>query len=177
MSINSFLNQTISLKIIIVIGGFWLIVAAVAVFYFFGGIKEGFEAGLVGIGSALNYGSPLDYKMGNGVKRSWENSSTSENVVPMVAPTIKAAAHDAALPSVGGSGATVNYNIFSDLEKNEGGPIPLPEDELLIFDKNKFSPECCPSTYSNGDGCVCASPEQMKYLNERGGNRTLYGVY
>ena len=94
---------------------------------------------LVGIGSALNYGSPLDYKMGNGVKRSWENSSTSENVVPMVAPTIKAAAHDAALPSVGGSGATVNYNIFSDLEKNEGGPIPLPEDELLIFDKNKFT--------------------------------------
>ena len=50
MSINSFLNQTISLKIIIVVSGFWLIVAAFALYYFFGGIKEGFQAGLVGLG-------------------------------------------------------------------------------------------------------------------------------
>jgi hypothetical protein len=177
MSINSFLNQTISLKIIIVVGGFWLIVAAIALFYFFGGIKEGFEAGLVGLGTALNYGSSLDYKMGNGVKRSWENNNVVENVLPVVESSILTASNDATQPIIGGSGATVNYNIFSDLEKNEGGPIPLPENELLIFDKNKFSPECCPSAYSNSDGCVCASPEQMKYLNERGGNRTLYGVY
>jgi hypothetical protein len=64
------------------------------------------------------------------------------------------------------------------LEKNEGGgPIPLPEGELLFFDSTKFSPDCCPSVYSNADGCVCASPEQMKYLNERGGNRTLTSEY
>ena len=69
-------------------------------------------------------------------------------------------------------------NIYSDLEKNEGGgPIPLPEDELLFFESTKFSPDCCPTTYSNGDGCVCASPEQMQYLNERGGNRTLTSEY
>jgi hypothetical protein len=157
MSINSFLNQTISLKFIIVIGGFWLIVAAIAVYYFFGGIKEGFQAGLVGLGSAL------DYKMGDGVKRSWENSNNgvSENATAnMHAPT---------LPD--------DNNVFAGLEGNEGGPVPLPEGELLIFKTNKFSPECCPSSYSNGDGCVCASPEQMKYLNERGGNRTLASEY
>jgi hypothetical protein len=151
MSINSFLNQTISLKIIIVIGGFWLIVAAIALFYFFGGIKEGFQAGLVGLGTAL------DYKMGDGVKKSWENSNVVESTAP--------------------SEINDNDNIFSELEKNEGGPIPLPEDELLFFSKNKFSPDCCPSPYSNSEGCVCASPEQMKYLSERGGNRTLYDPY
>jgi hypothetical protein len=151
MSINSFLNQSISLKFIIVIGGFWLIVAAVVVFYFFGGVKEGFNAGLIGLGSAL------DYKMGDGVKRSWENKSTVENAQP--------------------SKVNDDANIYSSLEQNVGDPLPLPDDELLIFKNNKFSPECCPSPYSNSDGCLCASPEQMKYLNERGGNRTLVGVY
>jgi hypothetical protein len=140
---HNFLDQTISLKLIIVVGGFWLIIAAIALFYFFGGIKEGFQAGLVGMGSAL------DYKMGAGVKSSWENKKDE----------------------------SPDSNIYSNLEQNVGGPVPLPEDELLFFDKNKFSPDCCPSNYSNADGCVCASPEQMKYLNERGGNRTLTGEY
>jgi len=152
MSINKILDQTISIKLIIVVGGFWLIVAAFCVYFMFGGIKEGFNAGLVGLGSAI------DYKMGDGVKRSWENSST---IINNKNPE---ALNDAA-------------NIYSDLEKNEGGPIPLPEGELLFFDTNKFTPECCPSTYSNSEGCLCASPEQMKYLNERGGNRTLVGEY
>ena len=151
MSINSFFNQTISLKVIIVVGGFWLIVAALVFLYFFGGVKEGFQAGLVGLGSAL------DYKMGDGVKHSWENKDTIANAKP--------------------SKINDDMNIYSSLEKNEGGPVPLPEGELLIFDNNKFSPECCPSAYSNSDGCVCAAPEQMKYLNERGGNRTLTGNY
>jgi len=151
MSINSFFNQTISLKLIIVVGGFWLIVAAIVIFYFFGGIKEGFQAGLYGLGSAL------DYKMGEGVKKSWENKDVVDGNKP----------------------STVNdeSNVYSILEKNEGGPVPLKEGELLIFDTNKFSPECCPSSYSNSDGCVCASPEQMQYLNERGGNRTLHDEY
>ena len=39
----------------------------------FGGIKEGFNAGLVGLGSAI------DYKMGDGVKKSWENAGTIIN--------------------------------------------------------------------------------------------------
>jgi hypothetical protein len=153
MGINKFLKQTISIKLIIVVGGFWMIVLAICVYLFFGGLKEGFDAGLVGLGSAI------DYKMGDGVKRSWENKDTiSDHKNPN-------ALNDAS-------------NIYSDLEKNEGGgPIPLPEDELLFFDSTKFSPECCPSTYSNSEGCVCASPEQMKYLNERGGNRTLTSEY
>ena len=152
MSLNHFLNQTISIKLIIVVGGFWLIVAAFIVYIIFGGIKEGFAAGLVGLGSAINY------KMGDGVKRSWENNGT---IINHKNPD---ALND-------------SDNIYSELEKNEGGAIPLPEGEMLIFDSNVFSPECCPSPYSTGDGCVCATPEQMKHLNERGGNRTLTSEY
>jgi hypothetical protein len=151
MSITSFFNQTISLKVIIVVGGFWIIVAAFLIFYFFGGVKEGFQAGLYGLGSAL------DYKMGDGVKKSWENNDVVQDNKP--------------------NQINDDTNVYSILEKNEGGPVPLPEGELLIFDNNKFSPECCPSSYSNSDGCVCASPEQMQYLNQRGGNRTLHSEY
>jgi len=176
MSINSFLNQSISLKVIVVIGGFWLLVATIALFSLFGGIKEGFHAGLVGLGSALNYGygSSVDYKMGDGVKRSWENNSVADNNASNIAPTTESSM-ESSIPF-----SMINdesFNMYSNLEKNEGSPVPLAEGELLIFDKNKFSPECCPSTYSNGNGCLCASPEQMKYLNERGGNRTLNSVY
>jgi len=159
MSINKFLNQTVSLKLIIVVGGFWLIVAAIAVFYFFGGVREGFQAGLVGLGTALNY------SIGDGVKNSWENNDKIIN-------------HSKEIKDINfNKFDDGNSNIYADLEQNVTGPIPLPDDELVFFSENKFSADCCPSTYSSADGCLCASPEQMKYLNERGGNRTLVDVY
>jgi len=174
MSINSFLNQSISFKLIVVIGGFWLILAAIGVLYFFGGVKEGFQAGLVGIGSALNY------KIGDGVKSSWENKgsnndSDTDGTLPGIVD-IKSSLNMIS-SDVGTSIFVEADNIFAKLETNEGGQVPLPEGELVFFNKTKFSPECCPSSYSSSAGCACASPEQMKYLNERGGNRTLTSVY
>jgi len=68
-------------------------------------------------------------------------------------------------------------NSYQHLEGNTGGNVPLAEGQLFMFDQNKFTPECCPSTYSSSTGCLCASPEQMKYLNQRGGNRTLNTVF
>jgi hypothetical protein len=53
-----------------------------------------------------------------------------------------------------------------------GTPTPLPDGELVIFAQNKFKPECCPSQYSSSTGCACITPEQIKYLNSRGGNVT-----
>ena len=53
-----------------------------------------------------------------------------------------------------------------------GTPTPLPDGELVIFAQNKFKPECCPSPYSSSTGCACITPEQIKYLNSRGGNVT-----
>jgi hypothetical protein len=55
----------------------------------------------------------------------------------------------------------------------KGTPVPLKEGQLSIFADNKFRPECCPSTYSSSTGCACVSQEQIKYLSERAGNRTM----
>ncbi|MGI9554459.1 MAG: hypothetical protein ACR2M6_00690 [Vampirovibrionia bacterium] len=68
-----------------------------------------------------------------------------------------------------------NMGNKTNLEKHaeyKGTPVPL-ENTLFFFEDNKFKPECCPSTYSTSTGCACTSEEQMEYLNERGGNRTL----
>ena len=68
-----------------------------------------------------------------------------------------------------------NMGYKSVLDKHEnykGTPVPL-ENTLLYFKDNEFKAECCPSTYSTSTGCACTSVEQMTYLNERGGNRTL----
>jgi hypothetical protein len=51
--------------------------------------------------------------------------------------------------------------------------VKVPSDELHFFANNKFSAECCPSSYSSSTGCACMTPEQLNYLNTRGGNRTI----
>jgi hypothetical protein len=51
---------------------------------------------------------------------------------------------------------------------------PSPLDGLSIFANNKISPDCCKAaTYSSSGGCVCTTPSQVKFINERGGNRTM----
>lgn len=68
-----------------------------------------------------------------------------------------------------------NMGYQSVLQKHadyKGTPVPL-ENTMFYFEDNEFKAECCPSTYSSSTGCACTSVEQMKYLNERGGNRTL----
>ena len=63
-----------------------------------------------------------------------------------------------------------HYNPYSHLETNVGRPKPLSEGQMDVFAGNKMSPDCCPSHYSNKDGCMCSTPEQIKYLSERGSN-------
>ena len=94
-------------------------------------------------------GAALDYSMGKGVKNSWDKPNTD-----------------------------MSRNINQGLEGNVGGPVPLPEGELFMWRENKSDPNCCPGIYSTSTGCICSSPEQMNYLNERGGNRTIgYGDF
>jgi uncharacterized protein YunC (DUF1805 family) len=59
----------------------------------------------------------------------------------------------------------------------EPQPVPLPEDELLMFANTPFKPECCPNTYSNSSGCACMTTGQYNYLILRGGNNTPYSEY
>lgn len=69
---------------------------------------------------------------------------------------------------------TPNKNgVSKHLMKNmEGTKMPLEEGKLNFFDKNCFSPDCCPSQYSNSNGCACLSFEQMNHIATRGMNST-----
>ena len=66
-----------------------------------------------------------------------------------------------------------------DLKKFTGGhkgtPVPLAPGQMDFFAGNSFEPECCPSTYSSGDGCACMSAEQVSYLSQRGSNNSCIG--
>lgn len=64
------------------------------------------------------------------------------------------------------------YGIINNTGSAYTADEPLKNGEMVIFAKNKFKPECCPAPYSSSTGCVCITPEQINYLNTRGGNRT-----
>lgn len=64
------------------------------------------------------------------------------------------------------------YGIINNTGSAYSADEPLKNGEMVLFAKNKFKPECCPAPYSSSTGCVCMTPEQINYLNTRGGNRT-----
>ena len=69
------------------------------------------------------------------------------------------------------SSNTASGNVFASLDKNSvDDSEPLPEGQMSIFAQNTLSPSCCPATYSGSTGCVCATPEQMRFISARGGN-------
>jgi len=57
------------------------------------------------------------------------------------------------------------------------GPFSVPTANVpngWFFANNKSSRECCKAaTYSTSTGCLCTTKEQLRFLNERGGNRTM----
>ena len=98
-------------------------------------------------------GAPINYKLGADIPQSWENNQQS---------------HD-----------EISYSNPNQWYKGlEGNIAPEPKQyidsgRLDILADNTFKPSCCPSFYSSSNGCACISPEQMKYMNQRGGNRTF----
>jgi hypothetical protein len=54
-----------------------------------------------------------------------------------------------------------------------GPAFEVSPDSLFMFKNNDVKPECCPSSYSSDMGCVCSTPQQRDYINQRGGNRTV----
>ena len=62
---------------------------------------------------------------------------------------------------------------LNSLQYNSGPPIPLPEGQMFFFKDTKFTPSCCPSTYTSSIGCACMSKKQFQYLTGRGGNHTI----
>ena len=98
--------------------------------------------------------APIDYKMGQDVSSSWIHWADKKQEGAAVSADKLLAGNVAANPN----------------EQLEQG-------QMFIFGDTKFAPECCPSSYSSSRGCACVSPEQMNFLNERGGNRTLTTIY
>uniref|UniRef100_A0A6C0JIJ2 Uncharacterized protein n=1 Tax=viral metagenome TaxID=1070528 RepID=A0A6C0JIJ2_9ZZZZ len=39
---------------------------------------------------------------------------------------------------------------------------------MFMFSHNQCKPDCCPSTYSCNGGCVCTTPNQRDFINNRG---------
>ena len=101
-------------------------------------------------------GAAIDYNMGNGVAGSW---STKEQT----------------------KGPSVDWR--SQNHDANGSKMVGPGQSMSFFADTQFKPECCGATYSSAGGltsqgvtsggCACLNSEQMKYINTRGGNRTL----
>lgn len=64
------------------------------------------------------------------------------------------------------------YDMKKFTGDHKGTPVPLAPGQLDFFADNQFKPECCPSTYSSGNGCACMSAAQVSYLNQRGSNNS-----
>ena len=39
---------------------------------------------------------------------------------------------------------------------------------MFMLAYNKYSPRCCPSTYSTSKGCICLTDKQKQFINNRG---------
>ena len=40
---------------------------------------------------------------------------------------------------------------------------------------SKYMPECCPSTYTTSNGCLCYLNNEREIINSRGGNKSCGG--
>jgi len=65
----------------------------------------------------------------------------------------------------------------TDFLSRDPQPVPLPEGELLMFANTPFKPQCCPSAYSNSQGCACMTADQYNYLIQRGSNNVPFSEY
>jgi hypothetical protein len=148
-----------------------------------GGIQEGFDL-------LDNLGSNLTYMMGKNIKggvydmqfTQGENSTLKEDIEKFSPPyenenEIKDNEKNNEKEQDTSNETTIN--IYKDLETNNVKEEGLDSEikRLDVFENTKFSPECCPSNYSSSTGCACMTPEQMKFLGQRGGNRTLNTEY
>jgi len=104
-------------------------------------VKESFVSGELG-------SAPLKYKMGQGVKSSWDSKhipSIAQDLSTHMGPTV---------PLPAGQMFFFANNTFSP--------------DCCV------PPQ---SGVSNGDGCACVTKEQVDYISSRGGNRATCGEF
>ena len=64
------------------------------------------------------------------------------------------------------------WRYTSPNESLNGPEVEMGPDSLFMFKNNQCKPECCGSSFSCNGGCVCTTPSQRDFINQRGGNRT-----
>lgn len=79
---------------------------------------------------------------------------------------------DVSISTPTGDEVKLQSDMMSDSFPTVDGGESSPK-HMFILARNQCRPGCCPSTYSCSTGCVCTSNKQRKYINTRGGNRTL----
>lgn len=94
-------------------------------------------------------GASVDYVMGTDIATSWVNNAKNY------------------ASEMGSTNENKRFSNYNDV------PVPLKDGQLYMFANNKFSADCCPTSYSSSEGCACISQNQINYLNERGGNRSI----
>jgi len=65
------------------------------------------------------------------------------------------------------------YNHPNEKLSGNYPPFSPGSDNLFMFKDNQCKPECCGASYACDGGCVCTTPDQRKFINTRGGNRTV----
>ena len=58
-------------------------------------------------------------------------------------------------------------SLFSGMGPSIDGD-PDDDRNMFMFYRNKSSPDCCPSTFSTSNGCVCTTQQQRDFINNRG---------
>jgi hypothetical protein len=72
---------------------------------------------------------------------------------------------------------SLNSKAGQAINNRPNQSLPLPDGQLSIFDNMPFSPECCPNAFSSSMGCACMNTKTYNYLNSRAGNNVPYSEY
>lgn len=55
-------------------------------------------------------------------------------------------------------------------QRREGFENKKMDDQLDMLTYSRFSPSCCPSTYTSTTGCLCDDFKERDFIRNRGGN-------
>ena len=58
----------------------------------------------------------------------------------------------------------ISYATYESTKNTKPG-------DLDILGASKFSPECCPHTYTTSSGCLCDTKNENVIISSRGGNK------
>ena len=119
--------------------------------------------------STIEGPAPIDYKMGDydGIplrtkcKDGWRSPPCT---APLSEPTRNETVQGHQLP-LKFTPTVLDFTTAPPID----GQVGQPRSDFM-FAYNQSSPFCCPATYSTSTGCVCTTPEQRAWLQQRGNN-------